>query len=172
MLSIAAGFLNVHTCDETQVPLYLIIAGFVIGGEVIVHSLLCVAAAKCEGTGSYRTLRLCDCLAFFLLVWLLIGSNWIFKLSITGGHKACEVSDAVTIPPSTLDFNNSAVLMNDYAITTATATTMATAEICDCSQSVYVFATVVIVMQYVLALIVVIGCCSKVWKNNWGSNSD
>lgn len=134
--------------------------------ELIFHGALWMLMKYTDNDSTFRALRVCDCVAFVLLVWLLIGSNWVFRVAIAG---------RITCPSSSRPIDN-IVFLNTTTVTDASGHTQfvvlpsipdspSTSTYCpDCSAGVYQFTIVVILFQYVAALFICIGCCSKLFK--------
>lgn len=151
---VIVGSLNVNVCSTKDIPLYLIIAGCCLSLEVFIHTSTILASMNTDNESTLRSLRMCDCFAFFILIWILIGSNWIFKVSVNS--KPCSQQD-----PGNELFNE---VDNSTALLPA-ATTPGTCE--DCSDSVYQFAIGLIVVQYIVVFSVfVICCCAAIRKGS------
>lgn len=148
-----AGALNFNVCSSKGVPLYLVIAGTCLSLEILVHTTTLLISISTDNKTTNRTLRLCDCFAFFILIWILIGSNWIFKVSINS--RACSELDAETKQLSSDMTINATDLF-------PVATTAATCE--DCSDGVYQFAVGVIIVQYMAVFCVIVFCCCAAMK--------
>ena len=132
--------MNINVCSRTIIPLYLIIAGFCLLAEVIVHMITFLVSEFINHESSLYTLQFCDRLAFLMLIWVLIGSNWIFKVSLYPTPCATGAN---------LQSNN---ISRD--------------EHCEnCSIAVYHFTSVVIVAQYLLAFTVLTLCCFMAIRN-------
>lgn len=158
LLSVAfftAGFLNLNTCQSSSIPIYLIVAGMVVIAELAFQSGLCLWN-KCHhtenpGRSTTHVFRRCDCIAFFLFVWLLFGSRWVFGM-ITNGNRGCTTMDDVVAPPP---INTSASHPPSPSGTTESGCQ-------DCSDGVYVFAVVTVLLQYLLCLILFLACIHSV----------
>lgn len=142
-----AGSLNLNTCYTKDVPLYLIIAGTCLCIEVIIHTITILASMSTEKESVLRSLRMCDCFAFFILVWILIGSNWIFKVTVNS--RPCSGPD-----------NPERQLFDDPRNSTDLIPEITTPITCkDCSNTVYQFAVGLIILQYIVVLFVFVLCC-------------
>lgn len=146
-----AGSMNINTCSSRDIPLYLIIAGSCLSVEVVIHTLTILTSMNTDNESVLRSLRMCDCFAFFILIWILVGSNWIFKVSVNS--KSCSRLDEETEP--FIEIGNSTELMPDV-------TSPVTCE--DCSNSVYQFAVGLIVLQYMVVFLVFVVCCCVAMK--------
>lgn len=142
-----AGGLNLNTCSTKDIPLYLIIAGSCLCIEVVVHAITILASMSTDSESVLRSLRMCDCFAFFILVWVLIGSNWVFKVTVNS-RSCSSQQDAERELFSEMD--NFTEPMPDV-------TTPITCE--DCSNAVYQFAVGLIILQYFVVLFVFVICC-------------
>lgn len=143
-----AGSLNINTCSTKDIPLYLIIAGSCLSVEVLIHTFTILASMNTDNESVLRSLRMCDCFAFFILIWILIGSNWIFKVSVNS--KSCIGRQDTENELLFNQLDNSTDLLPDV-------TTPRTCE--DCSNSVYQFAVGLIVLQYIVVFLVFVACC-------------
>ena len=81
-------------CTVTEIPLYLIVSGSFILLDVGYHILLFIFQRFCENDKTVCLLaRKCDCCAFFLFVWLILGSAWVLGAGLsgdsTGDHGDC-----------------------------------------------------------------------------------
>ncbi len=137
-----------------DVPLYLIIAGLFLSVEVIIHTCTILITQSTDSETTIRSLRLCDCLALFILIWILIGSNWVFKISL---HPS---------PCTELNSMGNENLGNSSDLSSFTFSSEEDCE--DCSVSVYKFTSAVIIIQYVIAFIVLVTCCSTAIKGRAG----
>ena len=137
--------------------------------ELLFHGILWLLMKYSDSDSTYKALRMCDCVAFVLLIWLLIGSNWVFKLSIARYH--------MTSACSTMHPIDDVIRLNTTAVTDesggtqwvvvselATDSTHPSSSCMDCSSSVYQFTVMVILLQYIAALVVLVGCCSKIFR--------
>ena len=138
--------------------------GFVLLAEVIVHSALFVAQKCSDDESTIRALRRCDFLALFLLIWLLVGSNWIFRQS----RNREDCTDVVDMGGITVvNTTNGTVLTVEVS-----GGLSPTPESCqDCSDSVYIFTGILIICQYVLALCLVAVCCSRAFRSQSSRSS-
>ena len=143
------GFVYYSTCAVREVPLYLIVAGFVFLVELILHCLLCTAQKCSNEDYFYNMVRKFDCLAFFLFVWLLVGSSWMFRAT----RRTCgsDAVDYVIIGNNTDDaiVNRTDIIPNDEL------------DCSDCPGGVYAFTVVLILIQYIVFLILAVCCCTK-----------
>lgn len=159
------GSLNVDRCVSISVPLYLIVAGVLILTELLFHGVIWFIMKHRENSSTLRALRMCDCVAFVLLIWLLIGSNWVFKLSIAG-TSAC---DTPLLPIDDIILLNTTVISNgsggtQLIVVTETIVSTSVNTCMDCSSGVYQFTVIVILLQYIAALLILVGCCSKIFR--------
>ena len=138
--------------------------GFVILVEVAVHSALFVAQKCSDDESTIKALRRCDFLALFLLIWLLVGSNWIFRQSRNRGN-CMDMVDT--------DGDVRVVNTTNGTVTVAVSGGLSPSpEGCqDCSNSVYVFTGILIICQYVLALCLIAVCCSRVFRSESSRSS-
>lgn len=139
-----AGSVNLNTCSTKDIPLYLIIAGSSLCIEIVVHTITLLVSMNTDSESVLRSLRMCDCFAFFILVWVLIGSNWVFK--VTMNSRSCS---------SQRDAERE--LFIDNFTEPIPDVTPITCE--DCSNAVYQFAVGLIVLQYIIVLFVFVICC-------------
>ena len=163
------GFVNYDVCQSPEVPLYLIVAGFILMAMIVFHTLLYTAQKCSKDETIYHSVRRCDFLAFLLFIWLLVGSNWMFRMR---SDDECNTSNMnSTVWNVTGEWNG-----------TATQTTVMVAgeqapednsdsgtDCSDCSRDVYVFTSFLILTQYIVGLCLVIFCCSKIAKKNRSS---
>ena len=121
------------------------------------HLALFIAQKCSEDESTIKTLRRCDLLAVFLLIWLLVGSNWIFRLGVSRDREDCmNMEGDVKVVNVT----------NNTMLTVEVSEGLSPMENCqDCSESIYVFAGVLIICQYALALCLIGTCCSKVFHS-------
>lgn len=143
-----AGSLNLDVCSSEDIPLYLLIAGCCLSIEVIVHTFTIMISFSTDNEATNRFLRMCDCFAFFTLVWFIIASNWIFRLSFHS--KPC-------IEESDTELSSSGLGGNDFLTTTHSFCE-------DCSNGVYKFAIGVTVVEYIAIFSVFIVCCCVIIK--------
>ena len=167
-IALVIGFLNYDVCKYSQIPLYLIVAGILLLLEVVIQSSLCACRNWLGDDKTYRKIRRCDFVMVLLFIWLLIGTNWMFRLGIGN-----ECSDGLEGDVQTVDDT-----VEPGGTTTQTTELIATMEggsgtggedCSDCSQDVYVFAAVLILIQYIFGLFLVAMCCSNFFK---GSSSN
>ena len=146
------GFTHYNECSVREVPLYLIVGGIFLLVEVVLHSLLWTAQKLSNDEPVYSLIRKFDCIALFLIVWLVVGSAWIFKASkdnLCGDNRS--VVDQVLIPGnSTGGFEDS-----------ERSDSGASEECEDCPSGVYVFTVFLILFQYLMILLLGIGCCTS-----------
>lgn len=158
-------------CSSEEVPIYLLVAGMLMIAELLFHGVLWLIMKYSDSDSVYRTLRMCDCVAFILLIWLLIGSNWVFKLSIARYRtaSACNahpIDDVIRLN-TTFVTDGSGTGGTQWIVVSDSApdsTHPSSADCMDCSSSVYQFTVLVILLQYIAALVVIVGCCSKIFK--------
>ena len=132
--------------------------------ELTFHATLWLLMKRSDNNSLFRALRIFDCVAFILLVWLLIGSNWIFKLSIAGSSP-CDTAH----PIDDVIYLNTTVVTDGvggtrWIVVTETHGSTPITTCHDCSTRVYQFTVMVILMQYIAALLIIVGCCSKIFK--------
>lgn len=140
-----SGALNVEVCDRHEIPLYLMIAGFILIAEIIYQTTLCIAIKRNKRHEStYRVMRMCDCLALFLFIWLLVGSYWIFTISLD--RQAC------------ISYGNDFVYVNTTVVPDGEGNGNPGCP--DCDSYVYNFSTFVIMLQYIGTLCLMVWCCS------------
>ena len=148
------------------VPLYLIVAGVVILAEVLFHVVVIFFIMRNRVNDStLRALRICDCVAFVLLICLLIGSNGVFKFAIAG-TSAC---DTPLLPIDDIVRLNTTVLSNGsgtqlFVVTEIVDSASSVNTCMDCSSGVYQFTVVVILLQYIAALLMLVVCCSHTFR--------
>ena len=164
-LSLCPGSLNIELCASVAVPIYLVVAGVLMIIEVIVHGSVWLLMKRSENETTFRALRVCDCITFIILLWLLIGSHWVFKLSISH-HSLCGDTPQ---PIDDVIYLNTTVVTDasggtQLAVVSETRGSTPNSHCTDCSRGVYQFTAVVILFQYVVALFVIVGCCSKLFK--------
>ena len=138
--------------------------------ELLFHGVLWLLMKYNDNDSTYRALRVCDCVAFVLLIWLLIGSNWVFKLSIARYHTSstCSMHPIDYIVP----FNTTVVADGSGGTQLVVVTNSLNSapdstppsDCMDCSSGVYQFTVIVILLQYIAALLILVGCCSKIFK--------
>lgn len=160
---ISIGSLNIDRCASLSVPLYLIVAGLLMVAELMFHGIIWLVMKHSENESTFRALRICDCIAFVLLIWLLIGSNWVFKLSIAGS-SGC---DSPRLPIDDIIQLNTTIITDGSGGTqfiVVTETPDSTPTCMDCPSGVYRFTVTVILLQYIGALLIVIGCCSRIFR--------
>ena len=154
-------------CVSVAVPVYLIVAGALMIAEVAFHGTIWMLMKRSNDNGSsFKMLRLCDCVTFILLLWLLIGSNWVFKLAIAH-HSPCDnapqpIDDVISLNTTVVTDASGGTRVVVFTDSHDPAPT--TNDCADCSSGVYQFTVIVILFQYIIALFVVIGCCSKLFK--------
>lgn len=127
--------------------------------EVVLHLVLCMCEARSRTRGddsnnsTVRLLRMCDCIAFFLFVWLLVGSNWALRVGLfsNGRDNCADLTD-----PSgggMMGAVENGVASEGLPNTEASCT--------DCDPSVYTFTMATVLIQYVLGICLVVMCCSN-----------
>ena len=133
--------------------------------EVLLHTLLCVCQKWSHSRGenndsTIRTLRICDCLAFFLFIWLLVGSNWVFRVGLytsssctNGEQSGMGITNVV---------NENGTYTDVVVISEGLPSVDTTADCTDCDPGVYRFTVFTILIQYALGLCLVAACCSNV----------
>ena len=171
MLYAFAGSFNFDVCSSGEVPIYLLVAGMLMIAELLFHGVLWLLMKYSDSDSTYRALRMCDCVAFILLIWLLIGSNWVFKLSIARYRtaSACNmypIDDVIRLN-ATVVTDGSGIGATQWIIVSDSApdsTHPSNTNCMDCSSGVYQFTVIVILLQYIAALVVIVGCCSKIFK--------
>ena len=143
------GLMYYKRCLVREVPLYLLVAGLFLLVEIALHSILWTAQKLSNDEPLFCVLRRCDCIALFLLVWLVLGSVWIFK---AGKELSCNNSiDYVAIPEDS-------EYSGDYLETVTDTPPDSCPE--DCPGGVYVFTVFLILFQYLTALVLGICCCT------------
>ncbi len=147
-----SGGLNFKVCSNERIPLYLIVVGCCLCLEIVIHTSTILASMNTERESINRSLRLCDCFAFFILIWILIGSNWIFKVSMTGKQSCSD---------DTSNEGSLAEAVSDVTTPVANCT--------DCSDGVYRFAIAIVSLQYIAVCSVLLICCCVIIrkKTNW-----
>lgn len=132
--------------------------------ELLFHGILWFLMKYSNNDSTYKALRMCDCVAFVLLIWLLIGSNWVFKVSIARASacNAHQIIDDVMWLNTTIVTDSSGA--TQVMIVTETPDSTPVPNCVDCSSGVYQFTVVVILFQYIAALLVIVACCSKLFK--------
>ena len=127
-----------------EIPLYLIVAGIFLLLEIVLQTSLWTAQRLSNDRAVFGLLRKCDCIALFLVVWLVVGSIWIFK---AGKKLTCDdVVDYVAVP------DYSGHYLESFPET----------ENCqECPSGVYVFTAFLILFQYLMTLVLAISCCSS-----------
>ena len=171
MLYAFAGSFNFNVCSSGEVPIYLLVAGMLMIAELLFHGVLWLLMKYSDSDSTYRALRMCDCVAFSLLIWLLIGSNWVFKLSVaryrtTAACNTYPIDDIIRLN-STVVTDGSGIGATQWIIVSDSApdsTHPSSTSCMDCSSGVYQFTVIVILLQYIAALVVIVGCCSKMFK--------
>ena len=161
----STGFTNLNRCS-IPIPLYLVVAGFILLVEVILHSLLCMGQKCSEDESFYKVIRRCDCLAVFLIAWLLVGSNWVFRGGM--GNETCgsDTVDYVVVGNMTDDVEiMSGAHPTDGMETGESESDPAAGCSSDCSTGVYAFAVVLILIQYMALLILAVCCCSTKFRS-------
>ena len=158
-------------CSSGEVPIYLLVAGMLMIAELLFHGVLWLLMKYSDSESTYRAMRMCDCVAFVLLIWLLIGSNWVFKLSIAHYHTSSVCGtyaiDDIIRAPNVTSISDGSGGTQWVIVTDPTTTSQSSSDVnncADCSSGVYQFTVVVILLQYITALVVLIGCCSKVFR--------
>lgn len=130
-----------NVCISSDIPLYLLIAGSCLSVEVFLHTFTVLASISTQSKTTLKCLRICDCFGFFILVWILIGSNWMFKVSTKSRECGSEE-------------------LEDVANITEQVLSISTPTPCeDCSKTVYQFAVGLIIIQYIIVLSVLVACC-------------
>ena len=147
--STTAGVIHYNNCSVQEVPLFLIVGGIFLLVEIILHSLFWTAQ-KLSEKPIYGLIRRFDCIALFLVIWLVVGSAWVFKART---DFSSDSVDFVILPANTttgddLEMYDSGV-SNDAAYPD------------DCPQGVYVFTVFLILFQYIMILLLGICCCTS-----------
>ena len=147
---ILTGGLNIGVCVRHEIPLYLLIAGFIFIAEIIFQVSMCMGIKRSSQHESiYRTLRMLDCLALFLFIWLLVGTYWLFSISIE--RSTCTTDSMLND------------LIDSEGVAPQTSTT--SSGVCsDCDAYVYSFTAFVIIFQYLAFLVCFVVCCSMYFK--------
>ncbi len=148
-------------CFRHEIPLYLLIAGFLLITDIMFQISMCIAINRNGHHKSiYQTLRLCDCLAVFLFIWLLVGTYWVFIISLARSNCNKTPTDYVVV--------NTTVLVDSEGGTQVSVMTRPpspTSNDCsDCEDYVYNFTAFVLMFQYVIFLICFVTCCSVFFK--------
>lgn len=145
LFSFCTGSINFTSCTIKIIPLYLVIAGLFLSLEIAFHTFTFIASLKTDDEATLRSLRMCDCFALFIFLWVVIGSNWIFKVSLN--YNPCPTG------------NDGSGGLGDL---TTGFTTPPECEVC--SRSIYQFALGVIVIQYLVVFLLLVACCSAAIK--------
>ncbi|XP_064404957.1 uncharacterized protein LOC135350156 [Halichondria panicea] len=161
---IIIGGLNVGVCVRHEIPLYLLIAGFIFVAEIIFQFSMCMGIKRSSQHESiYRTLRMFDCLALFLFIWLLVGTYWLFTISIarSGCTTDTMLNDFVVV--------NTTVLVDSeggtqISVMTPPPSLTPSGDCLDCDTYVYSFTAFVIMFQYLTFLVCFVACCSVYFK--------
>ena len=125
--------------------------------EVVLHTVLCMCEARSRSRGdernnsTIRTLRMCDCIGFFLFIWLLVGSNWALRVGLFSNGSNCDY----IIDPS----SGMTGAMENGVVSEGLPNTDASCP--DCDPSVYKFTMVTVLIQYMLGICLVLMCCSN-----------
>ena len=128
-----------------EVPL---VGGIFLLVEIVLHSLLWTAQKLSNDEPVYNIIRKFDCIALFLVVWLVVGSAWIFK---AGRDNLCsDFVDQVIVPP-----------VNETGGVEDSELSESGAECEDCPSGVYVFTVFLILFQYLMILLLGICCCTS-----------
>ena len=152
-------------CSRHEIPLYLLIAGFILIAEIIFQAAVCIGMRRDSAHETvYRTLRFCDCLAIFLFIWLLVGTYWICTISFSG-HPTCSypIDDIVYANTTSTVLTDSEGGTLTSVVSPPTSATP-TRECSDCQSYVYSFTAFVIMFQYLSLIILFIFCCSVYFK--------
>ena len=140
--------------------------GVALTAEVLLHTLLCVCQKWSQSRGenndsTIRTLRICDCVAFFLFIWLLVGSNWVFRVGLYTSSSSCTHGEhsgmGMTNVVNENGTNTEVVVLSEGLPSVDT-----NADCTDCDPAVYRFTVFTILIQYALGLCLVAACCSNV----------
>ena len=124
--------------------------------EVVLHTALCMCEARSHSRGddrnnsTVRALRMCDCIAFFLFIWLLVGSNWALRVGLFSNNR--DNCDDLSGGGITGAVENGVV--SEGLPNTDTSCP-------DCDPSVYKFTMVTVLIQYMLGICLVLMCCSN-----------
>lgn len=157
-----------NVCSRHEIPLYLMVTGFILIVEIIFQTSLCIAIKrKKRHETTYRALRMCDCLALFLFIWLLVGTYWMFTISIQRQHCMRYGNDGVyvnttvtpTVAPTVTPDTGTQMFLWSTPSTTASGDSSNT-RCLDCESYVYNYTAFVIMLQYIITLAVMIFCCS------------
>ena len=142
------------------------IAGFFLIAEIVYQTSLCIAIKRHKRYEStYHVMRMCDCLALFLFIWLLVGTYWIFTISldrqacISYGNDIVYVN--ITVVPDGEGSTQIVVVPPSSTVTPGEDNPGCL----DCDSYVYNFSAFVIMLQYVGALCLMVWCCSCYVKN-------
>ncbi|CAI8012102.1 hypothetical protein GBAR_LOCUS7766 [Geodia barretti] len=147
---VVVGSVHYNQCSVQEVPLYLIVGGIFLLVEIVLHSLLWTAQKLSNDEPVYNIIRKFDCIALFLVVWLVVGSAWIFK---AGRDNLCsDFVDQVTAPPVNVTTTGD---VGDSELSESGA------ECEDCPSGVYVFTVFLILFQYLMILLLGICCCTS-----------
>ncbi len=142
-------------------------AGVLIILEIVLHSLLFTCKKYVDDESVFHKLRRCDILLFILFIWLLVGTNWIFRTSIVYNNDDCEedMGGDIVSMNYTIEVNGTTVHVPvNVGAQEGMEGGVRGGDCEDCSRGVYFFAAIVILGQYVLALLLFAFCCTRLFR--------
>ncbi len=163
--------MNYDVCRHSEIPLYLIVAGLLLFLEILLHTVLYTCQSYVGDETTYRRLRRCDFIVLILFIWLLVGSNWMFRLGFQDDdcEGAIDGGGIQSMNLTVTDANGTIThIQVDVGAEGGRSGTMDQGgEDCsDCSHAVYVFTASVILIQYVAGLVLVAFCCHRFFRRS------
>ena len=160
-LFIMIGSLNINVCQSLVVPVYLTVAGLIQISSLLFQTTTWIAEKR--GVEKCGTIRIFDCFGFLLFIWLLVGSNWIARV----GWSRSTCNDDLYFGTDYVFLRvNSTVTDSDYEVPENDV------NFCrDCASGVYLFTSVVIVLQYIMIILVCMSCCSVLYRSKRSHHS-
>ena len=153
------GSVYYGSCEVKEVPLYLIVGGLLLLFDIILHAILYSVRRTSDNQYLYNTIRRFDILTLFVVVWLIVGSIWIFKAETRDRTCRDSVVDYVTII-SNMTQGDVGMGVSGDDDGGGMENGESAADCVDCPSGVYVFTVFLILIQYTVVLILGICCCA------------
>ena len=138
-------------------PIYLIVGGILLLTKISLNLLLFTAKRRSDADSLYKLIRRFDCSIFFLILWVIVGSVWVFE----AGTKNHSCADENVIDYVTNNTRGGNVGMDIPEDSGAGGQMKDKESDCnDCPAGVYVFTVFLILLQYTALLILLVYCCT------------
>ena len=156
------GSVYYGSCVVKEVSLYLIVGGLLLLLDIILHTILYSVQRMSDNQYLYNAIRRFDILTLFVVIWLIVGSIWIFKAKMSGQPCNDGVDYVTIISNMTQGDVGMGVSGDDDG--GGMENGESAADCSNCPSGVYVFTLFLILIQYSVVLILGICCCCTITK--------